>query len=654
MAELSLAYLNTIKMDKAGGTFTGFITLSGDPTSDLHAATKRWVDAKAAKDSVRTATTADLGVLAATTTTLTGPPTTYTTNGTTTASSTSVTGVASASSKIKVGASVTGTGIPASTTVAAVSGTTVTLSAAATAAGTVSLTFTQTISALVIDGVTVVANDRILVKNQTASEQNGIYYVSTLGTTSVAWVLTRATDADTWVDLAAALCSIEEGTTNQNTMWYCTANTVGGTLGTTSVPWQLVSNPQIASLAAITTNGFLSRTAANTVTPRTVAVSGTGLSITNADGVAGNPTITSNATNANTASTIVARDASGNFNAGSITLSGNLTTSTGDAPRVKVGNAYFSSVGGSDLVIRNCTELRFGSSATFDWNVWGGIGYDSATANLTIGGSASSAFSMNSSGTKANIIFDGINSFKVNGPIIEGDANYKILRNLCVYSNNTASAAGAFFIETGLPWNSAMMFKVKIEGYFYDSTAPFELIIGGYMYNNNTFANAGVISLGLKVLKIRLAKNDATSKMVIIIGDEAATYPYPKMAVTSFMEGYGTPADSHALGWSISQKTALTGYSYATQLSDLTMANLAYNVPTADVGGNIWVSPSTGGTALNNNYYAGTTTAPSNPQTNQLWFDVSTKSIKYWDGSAWQLFIVSVPTTDVGGNVWIS
>ncbi len=63
---------------------------------------------------------------------------------------------------------------------------------------------------------------------------------------------------------------------------------------------------------------------------RSIAVSGTGLSVSNADGVSGNPTITSNATNLNTVSTIVARDGSGNFTAGTITaaLSGNATTAT--------------------------------------------------------------------------------------------------------------------------------------------------------------------------------------------------------------------------------------------------------------------------------------------------------------------------------------
>jgi hypothetical protein len=90
-------------------------------------------------------------------------------------------------------------------------------------------------------------------------------------------------------------------------------------------------------------NGILVRTGANATTPRTVAVSGTGLSITNGNGVSGNPTIASNATNANTPSTLVARDASGNFSAGTITanltgnLNGNLTAAAPTAPTATAG-----------------------------------------------------------------------------------------------------------------------------------------------------------------------------------------------------------------------------------------------------------------------------------------------------------------------------
>lgn len=47
---------------------------------------------------------------------------------------------------------------------------------------------------LAIDGITLVAGDRVLVKNQTSTFQNGIYVVSNIGSASTNWVLTRADD----------------------------------------------------------------------------------------------------------------------------------------------------------------------------------------------------------------------------------------------------------------------------------------------------------------------------------------------------------------------------------------------------------------------------------------------------------------------------
>ena len=82
---------------------------------------------------------------------------------------------------------------------------------------------------LTIDGVTLSANDRVLVKNQTAAEENGIYVAS-----ATAWA--RSSDADTWDELVSAFIFVEEGSTQADSGWVCTVN-AGGTLGVTAVTW---------------------------------------------------------------------------------------------------------------------------------------------------------------------------------------------------------------------------------------------------------------------------------------------------------------------------------------------------------------------------------------------------------------------------------
>ena len=60
------------------------------------------------------------------------------------------------------------------------------------------LTNAGTQAALVLDGVTMVVDDRALIYEQTDATQNGIYTVTDVGSGSTNWVLTRATDADSY------------------------------------------------------------------------------------------------------------------------------------------------------------------------------------------------------------------------------------------------------------------------------------------------------------------------------------------------------------------------------------------------------------------------------------------------------------------------
>lgn len=81
-----------------------------------------------------------------------------------------------------------------------------------------------------IDGVTLVAADRVLLKNQTTGSQNGIYAFNGSGSP-----LTRATDADSSAEVTGGMAVwVNEGTANANTTWILTTDDPI-TLGTTAL-----------------------------------------------------------------------------------------------------------------------------------------------------------------------------------------------------------------------------------------------------------------------------------------------------------------------------------------------------------------------------------------------------------------------------------
>lgn len=101
----------------------------------------------------------------------------------------------------------------------------------------------------VIDGITLAAGNRILVKNQTTGSENGIYVFAT-----GAW--SRATDADTSAKVSSGLfVFVEEGTVNSDSGWVLTTDGVI-TIGTTSLGFAQFSGAgQITAGAGLTKNG---------------------------------------------------------------------------------------------------------------------------------------------------------------------------------------------------------------------------------------------------------------------------------------------------------------------------------------------------------------------------------------------------------------
>ena len=119
--------------------------------------------------------------------------------------------------------------------------------ATTTANGTLSTAFANGQS---IDGVTLQTGDRILIKNQTTSSQNGIYNVQASGAPS------RATDMATGANAAGAFVFVEQGTVNAENGFTCTSDTGSAVVGTNNLTFAQFSGAgQIIAGAGLDKSG---------------------------------------------------------------------------------------------------------------------------------------------------------------------------------------------------------------------------------------------------------------------------------------------------------------------------------------------------------------------------------------------------------------
>lgn len=117
-----------------------------------------------------------------------------------------------------------------------------------------------------IDGITVVDEDRVLVKNQSTAASNGIFRAKT-----GAWI--RSDDADLGSEMLGAAVFVTQGTTQADTAWVCTAD-APITIDTTSLPFV-----QFAGGGAVTAGNGLTQTG------NTINVGSDGTMTINADSI---------------------------------------------------------------------------------------------------------------------------------------------------------------------------------------------------------------------------------------------------------------------------------------------------------------------------------------------------------------------------------
>jgi hypothetical protein len=117
--------------------------------------------------------------------------------------------------------------------------------------------------ALSVDGTAVTVGNRILVKNEATTANNGIYVVTNAGSGGAPYVLTRATDFDQSADITEGDAAfVLGGSTLGATTWYqSTAGTI--TIGTTAIAFAQIGSSAVADNSI--TNAKLSQMATMTI-----------------------------------------------------------------------------------------------------------------------------------------------------------------------------------------------------------------------------------------------------------------------------------------------------------------------------------------------------------------------------------------------------
>ena len=268
----------------------------------------------------------------------------------------------------------------------------------------------------VVDGVTLVLADRVLVAGQSTASQNGLYYVTTLGTGSDGtW--SRTIDADATGEVAAGMIvMVTEGTTYKDSQWKLTTNNPI-VVGTTALTFE--QNSAFAfgnvyangtAVIATTVGDTLTLTAGTNIqitgniSAKSVTIGVTGLSLNSISNGTSNVNVVSSGGNVTVGvggtSNVAVFSGTGANITGTLGVTGNITggnlsgtsivgtlTTAAQTNITSVGTLTSLAVTGNITSGNVQGTTHSGTTGTFTGNVTGGnlitVGVVSATGNIS-------------------------------------------------------------------------------------------------------------------------------------------------------------------------------------------------------------------------------------------------------------------------------
>ena len=267
----------------------------------------------------------------------------------------------------------------------------------------------------VVDGVTLVLADRILVAGQGTASQNGLYYVTTLGTgANGTWSRTIDAVATGEVD-AGMIVMVTEGNTYKDSQWKLTTNNPI-VIGTTGLTFEQNSAYAFGNIYANST-AVVATTVGDTLT----LTPGTNIQIT------GN--ISAKSVTIGVTGISLTSISSGTSNVNVVSSGGNVTVGVGGTSNVAVFSSSGANIAGTLGVTGNITGGNLqgttvsGTTGAFTGNVTTGNVSGTIGAFTNVGGTLTTAAQTNitSVGTLTSLAVTGnITSGNVSGTAVSG------------------------------------------------------------------------------------------------------------------------------------------------------------------------------------------------------------------------------------------